>query len=88
MSKKSLIARNVKRIRLSKKYKKKRKMLKKKGDYLALAKLPRDSSPVRVRNRCSITGRGRGYVGQVGVSRNVFHKLFNEGYLPGFRKEN
>lgn len=86
MSKISVIARNRKRQRLARKYAKKREELKKKGDYEALDKLPRNASPVRLKNRCSVTGRPRGYIRYFGLSRNVFRELAQEGKIPGIRK--
>ncbi|MEX0769329.1 MAG: 30S ribosomal protein S14, partial [Balneolaceae bacterium] len=75
MAKKSWIARNEKRKRTVAKYAEKRRKLKEAGDYEALQKLPRDASPTRVRNRCNLTGRARGYVRQFGVSRIKFREL-------------
>lgn len=86
MAKKSVVARNVKRARLIEKYAKKRSELKAKGDYEALRKLPRDSSKIRYKNRCSLTGRGHGYLRDFGLSRISFRELANEGVLPGVRK--
>jgi small subunit ribosomal protein S14 len=86
MAKKSVQARDRKRRALVEKYAVKRADLKKKGDYIALDKLPKDASPVRLRNRCSITGRGRGYIRRFGVSRLIFRKWALEGKLPGIRK--
>ena len=65
---------------------KKRAALKEAGDYEALQRLPRNASPTRVRNRCSITGRGRGYIGRYGVSRIKFRELALQGKIPGVRK--
>ena len=62
MARKSLIARNNKRIKLNEKYAKKRAEMKKNGDYEGLQKLPRNSSPTRIKNRCAFTGRSRGYM--------------------------
>ncbi len=86
MAKKSWIARNEKRKAVAAKYAEKRKALKEAGDYEALQKLPRNASPVRVRNRCSLTGRGRGFVGKFGVSRIKFRELALKGELPGVKK--
>lgn len=86
MAKQSVQARNRKRKLLVEKYALKRAELKKKGDYVALDKLPRDASPVRLRNRCNITGRGRGYIRRFGLSRLIFRKWALEGKLPGVRK--
>ncbi|MBN1928582.1 MAG: 30S ribosomal protein S14 [Chlorobiaceae bacterium] len=86
MARKSIIARNEKRKELVEKYAAKREELKKAGDYEALRKLPRDSSATRVRNRCVLTGRGRGNYEKFGLCRNMFRKLALEGKLPGVRK--
>ncbi|MCX7735217.1 MAG: 30S ribosomal protein S14 [Candidatus Kapabacteria bacterium] len=86
MSKTSVVARNLKRIRMSEKYKARREELKAAGDYEALQKLPRNSSPTRVRNRCSLTGRGKGVYRKFGLCRNVFRQMALEGKLPGIRK--
>jgi len=86
MAKKSVIARNEKRERLVEKYAQKRAELKAAGDYEGLQKLPRNSSPARVKNRCSITGRARGYLRAFGLSRIKFRELANEGKIPGIKK--
>jgi small subunit ribosomal protein S14 len=86
MAKKSIIARNNKRKKLVEKYAEKRAELKAAGDYEGLQKLPKNSSPVRLKNRCAITGRGRGYMGDFGLSRIKFRELANEGKIPGVRK--
>ena len=86
MARKSLIARNEKRIRLAQKYMAKRKALKAAGDYAGLQKLPRNSSPVRIRNRCFITGRARGYLRAFGISRICVREQANKGNMPGVRK--
>ena len=98
MAKKSSIERNEHRARLIQKYSEKRKELKAKilnpsttdeEFYLAqrqLALLPRNSSPVRYRNRCAITGRSRGYFGKFGVSRLTLRELALKGALPGVTK--
>ncbi|HCD36583.1 30S ribosomal protein S14 [Chlorobium phaeovibrioides] len=86
MAKKSVVARNEKRKRLVEKYAAKREELLKAGDYEALRKLPRDSSASRVRNRCVLTGRGRGVYEKFGLCRHMFRKLALEGKLPGVKK--
>jgi small subunit ribosomal protein S14 len=86
MAKKSWIARNKKRKETVDKYAEKRRKLKEAGDYEALQKLPRNASPTRVRNRCNITGRSRGYISKYGVSRIKFRELALEGKIPGVRK--
>jgi len=86
MAKKSWIARNKKRMETAERYAEKRRQLKEAGDYEALQKLPRNASPTRIRKRCSLTGRARGYVGQYGVSRIKFRELALAGKIPGIRK--
>jgi small subunit ribosomal protein S14 len=86
MAKKSVVARNNKRIRLSKKYAEKRAALKASGDYEALQSLPRNASPVRIKNRCFLSGRGKGYMRDFGLSRIAFRELANEGKIPGVKK--
>ncbi len=86
MSKKSIIARQRKRERLVAKYAEKRKALKKAGDYDALDKIPKNASPVRLRNRCKITGRPRGYIRFFGISRVKFRELASMGKIPGVTK--
>ncbi len=86
MSKKCIIARNEKRKRLVEKHAVKRAELKEAGDYEGLQKLPRNSAPTRVRNRCNATGRGRGVYQKFGLCRNVFRQLALEGKIPGVRK--
>ena len=79
-------AREVKRKRLADKYAAKREELKKANDQLGLQKLPRNSSPVRGRNRCKLTGRPRGYMRQFGVSRVTFREMVLFGLIPGLTK--
>ena len=86
MAKKSWMARQKKRERLVAKYAAKRRDLKEQGDYEALQKLPRNASPVRLRNRCPISGRSRGYIRVFGISRIVFRDMAREGKIPGIRK--
>ncbi len=86
MAKKSWIARQKKRERLVAKYADKRRRLKEAGDFEGLQKLPRNSSPARLRNRCKLTGRSRGYIGVFGISRIVFRDMAREGKIPGIRK--
>ena len=86
MAKESMKARQRKREHAVKTYADKRAALKEAGDYEGLQKLPRNASPTRVRNRCSITGRSRGYVGRYGVSRIKFRELALAGKIPGIRK--
>ena len=68
------------------KYAQKRAELKAAGDWEGLQKLPRNSSPSRVRNRCFVTGRGRGVYRKFGVCRNVFRQMALEGKIPGVKK--
>lgn len=63
-----------------------RKELKEKGDYVALSKLPRDSSPTRLHNRCAVTGRPRGYLRKFNMSRIIFRELAHKGQVPGVTK--
>lgn len=79
-------AREVKRAKLVAKYAQKRKALKEAGDYAALAKLPKNSSPVRLHNRCSLTGRPKGYIRQFGISRITFREMASQGLIPGVKK--
>ncbi|MFN3781212.1 MAG: 30S ribosomal protein S14 [Candidatus Kapaibacteriota bacterium] len=86
MATKAVIARNLKRIKLVEKYKQRREALKEAGDYLGLQKLPKNSSPVRLRNRCGVTGRGRGVYRKFMLCRNVLRQMALEGKIPGLRK--
>lgn len=86
MARKSLIARDKKRQMLYEKYKVKRKQLKASGDYEGLQKLPKNSSPVRLKNRCIFTGRTRGYYRKFGVSRLVLREMALKGEIPGLKK--
>jgi len=86
MARKSIEARQRKRERLVAKYATKRAELKAAGDYEALDKLPRDASPVRLRNRCQLTGRPRGYMRDFAICRIQFRELALEGKLPGVKK--
>lgn len=86
MSKKSIIARQEKRERLVTRYAEKRKALKEAGDYEALDKLPKNASPVRLKNRCGLTGRPKGYIRYFGISRVTFRELASSGKIPGVTK--
>ncbi len=86
MAKESMKARERKRERLNAKYAEKRKALKEAGDYAALDKLPKNSSPVRLHNRCSITGRPKGFMRIFGISRIQFREMASKGLIPGVRK--
>jgi len=96
MAKESMKAREVKRAKLAAKYSKKRAELKKiiKGDdyvakmeaTIALQKLPPNSNPIRMHNRCKLTGRPKGYMRQFGISRICFREMAAQGLIPGIRK--
>ena len=86
MAKESMKAREVKRAKMVAKYAERRKALKEAGDYEALQKLPRNASPVRMHNRCKLTGRPKGYMRQFGISRIMFREMANKGLIPGVRK--
>ncbi len=86
MARKSVIAREKKRERLVARYAAKRKALKEAGDYAALDKLPRNASPVRLHNRCKLTGRPKGYMRKFGISRVTFREMASEGKIPGVTK--
>lgn len=79
-------ARDRKRAKMADKYAAKRAELKAAGDFTALQKLPRNSSPVRQRNRCKITGRPRGYMRTFGICRNTFREMVSFGIIPGVTK--
>lgn len=86
MAKESMKAREVKRAKLIEKYAAKRAKLKAEGDYVGLQKLPKNSNPIRLHNRCSLTGRPRGYMRQFGISRIQFREMASNGLLPGVKK--
>lgn len=86
MAKKSIVARDKKRQEMIKKYAAKRAELKELGDFDGLAKLPRNSSPTRWKNRCVETGRPRGYMRQFGLSRISFREHASKGEIPGVTK--
>ncbi len=86
MAKKSVIAREKKRERMVARYAKKRAELKAAGDYDALDKLPKNASPVRLHNRCKLTGRPRGYMRKFGISRVTFREMASDGKIPGITK--
>ena len=86
MAKKSWIAREKKRRKMVAKYAEKRRKLKAAGDYEGLQRIPRNASPVRLNNRCAITGRSRGYLRKFGVSRLVFRDMALDGKIPGVKK--
>ncbi|MBM3433558.1 MAG: 30S ribosomal protein S14 [Schleiferiaceae bacterium] len=86
MAKESMKARERKREALVAKYAAKRAALKEAGDYDALQKLPKNASPVRLHNRCKLTGRPRGYMRQFGISRVTFREMALNGLIPGVKK--
>ena len=86
MAKKSVVARGLKRERLVKKYAELRKQLKEEGRYEELDKLPRNSSAVRLHNRCKLTGRPRGYLRKFGLNRVTFRLMALDGKIPGVTK--
>lgn len=86
MARESVKARQRKRERMVAQYAEKRAALKAAGDYEALDKLPKNSSPVRLKNRCQLTGRPKGYMRQFGICRNVFRDMALDGKIPGVRK--
>lgn len=86
MAKKSIIARQAKRARIVAKFAEKRAALKAAGDYAGLDLLPKNASPVRLKNRCQLTGRGRGYMRHFGVSRIMFRDMAVSGKIPGVTK--
>jgi len=81
-----MVAREVKRARLAEKYAARRARLKAEGDYVGLSRLPRNSNPIRQRNRCKLTGRTRGYMRQFGISRITFREMASFGLIPGVKK--
>ena len=86
MAKKSIEARQRKRVEMVAKYAEKRAALKAAGDYKSLDQLPKNASPVRLKNRCQLTGRPRGYMRHFGLSRNMFRDMALEGKIPGVTK--
>jgi len=86
MATKAWIARNKRKADAVKKYAAIRAELKAKGDYAGLTKLPKDASPVRVVNRCKLSGRRRAYIRKYGVSRLTFRELALNGLIPGVTK--
>ncbi|MDR1005731.1 MAG: 30S ribosomal protein S14 [Bacteroidales bacterium] len=86
MAKESIKAREVKRAKMVAKYSAKRKALLEANDYDALQKLPKNASPVRLHNRCQLTGRPKGYMRQFGISRINFREMALAGLIPGVKK--
>jgi small subunit ribosomal protein S14 len=86
MAKKSVEARQRKREAMNAKYAEKRAALKAAGDYRALDLLPKNASPVRLKNRCQLTGRPKGYMRHFGLSRVIFRDMALQGKIPGLTK--
>ena len=86
MAKESMKAREVKRQKMVEKYAEKRAKLKAEGDYIGLSRLPRNSNPIRLHNRCLLTGRPKGYMRQFGISRITFREMASQGLIPGIKK--
>jgi small subunit ribosomal protein S14 len=86
MAKESMKAREIKRQKMVDKYADKRAALKAAGDYTALQRLPKNGSPVRLHNRCKLTGRPKGYMRQFGISRINFREMAGNGLIPGVKK--
>ena len=86
MAKESMKAREVKRKKLVERYAEKRARYKAEGNYERLSKLPKNSSVVRLHNRCNITGRPKGYMRQFGISRITFREMASAGLIPGIKK--
>jgi len=86
VAKKSIIAREVKRAKLVAKYAELRKQLKAEGNWEELDKLPRNSNPIRMHNRCQLTGRPKGYMRQFGLCRVKFREMALYGKIPGITK--
>ena len=86
MAREAVKARQRKREKLVARYAAKREALKKEGDYVALDKLPRNASPVRLHNRCKLTGRPKGYMRKFGISRVTFREMASAGKIPGVTK--
>ncbi len=79
-------AREIRRQKLVDRYAEKRAKLKAEGDYVGLSRLPRNSNPIRLHNRCKLTGRPKGYIRQFGISRITFREMASKGLIPGIRK--
>ncbi len=86
MAKESMKARERKRQKMVEKFAEKRAALKAAGDFVGLQKLPKDASPVRLHNRCQLSGRPKGYMRQFGVSRINFREMALNGLIPGIKK--
>jgi small subunit ribosomal protein S14 len=86
VAKKSKVVKELKRQKMVEQYADLRRELKEKGDYDALSKLPRDSAPSRLHNRCQVTGRPRGYLRKFKMSRIAFREFAHKGQIPGVKK--
>lgn len=86
MARKGLLAREQKRQKLVQKYADIRKKMKEEGDYDGLQQLPKNASPVRLHNRCQMTGRPRSYYRKFGISRLQFREMALRGEIPGIKK--
>ena len=86
MAKKSVTARQAKRERMVAQYAAKREALKAEGNYAALDLLPKNASPVRLKNRCQLTGRPKGFMRHFGICRVMFRDMALQGKIPGVRK--
>jgi small subunit ribosomal protein S14 len=86
MAREAVKARERKRQKLVDRYAAKRKELKEAGDWIGLDKLPRNSSAVRLHNRCKITGRPKGYMRKFGINRVTFREMAGDGKIPGVTK--
>jgi small subunit ribosomal protein S14 len=86
MATKAWISKQKRRQELAQRYAEIRRQLKKEGNYAALAKLPRDASPTRSKNRCQLTGRSRAYLRKFKVSRMMLRELALKGMIPGLKK--
>ncbi len=86
MAKKSSIAKQKRRQKMVEKYAEECQRLREAGDWEGLAKLPRNSNPTRLRNRCRVTGRSRGYIRRFGLSRITFREMALKGEIPGVTK--
>ena len=86
MAKESMKAREVKRARMVAKYAEKRAKYLAEGNYDALQSIPKNASPVRLHNRCGVTGRPKGFMRQFGLSRIQFREMASQGLIPGVKK--
>lgn len=86
MAKTSKIMREKQKQATVAKYAERRRQLKENKDYEGLSKLPRNASPTRLHNRCTLTGRPRGYLRKYQISRIAFRELAHKGQIPGVTK--